>query len=69
VAIRDADEVTHALYVLQGAARLASYMAGWGREHDMGFAALDEAEGQAVGAAWIHLLRGQQRGYGYVDDQ
>lgn len=48
---------------------LARYVAGWGREHDMGFAALDEAGGLAIGAAWIRLLRATNRGYGYVDDE
>jgi GNAT superfamily N-acetyltransferase len=68
----------HALYVPPGAAplprkivqrpELARYVTGWGREHDMGFAALDATTGQAAGAAWIRLLSGENRGYGYVDD-
>ena len=67
-----------ALYVPPGAAplprtivqrpELARYAAGWGREHDLGFAALDATTGQAAGAAWIRLLSGANRGYGWVDD-
>lgn len=47
---------------------LARYAAGWGRPNDLGFLALDAA-GQPVGAAWLRLLTGETRGYGYVDDR
>ena len=72
------DMLYHALYVPPGAAplpreavqrpELARYVAGWGRADDIGFAALDAVTGQAIGAAWIRLLSGENRGYGWVDD-
>jgi len=67
----------HAIHVPPGAVQpprtivqqpeLARYVAGWGRPDDLGFLALDAA-GQPVGAAWLRLLTGDARGYGYVDD-
>jgi ribosomal protein S18 acetylase RimI-like enzyme len=46
---------------------VAHYAAGFGtRTGDVGFVA--EAERNLVGAAWVRLLRGEDRGYGYVDD-
>jgi ribosomal protein S18 acetylase RimI-like enzyme len=42
---------------------LARYVAGWGRDGDLGTAAIDA--GQPVGAAWLRLMMG----YGYVDDR
>jgi ribosomal protein S18 acetylase RimI-like enzyme len=46
---------------------LARYVAGWGLPDDAGFIAL--AGGQPAGAAWFRLFRGENKGYGYVDDQ
>jgi ribosomal protein S18 acetylase RimI-like enzyme len=46
---------------------LAYYVAGWGRPGDLGYLAVD-AEGLLVGAAWLRLLAGDERGYGWVDD-
>jgi len=46
---------------------LAHYAAGWGRPGDIGFLAVD-AEALLVGAAWLRLLTGDERGYGWVDD-
>ena len=43
------------------------YVAGWGRPGDMGVIALDGA--RPVGAAWLRLLTGEDRGFGYVDDE
>jgi len=48
-------------------AELAHYAAGWGRPGDIGYLAVD-AEGLLVGAAWLRLLTGDDRGYGWVDD-
>lgn len=73
------DMLYHALFVPAGAPpfpskivqqpEIARYAAGWGREHDAGFAAVDEISRQTTGAAWFRLLTGAHQGYGYVDDQ
>lgn len=47
---------------------LARYVRGWKRSDDCGFLASDAATGQPVGAAWLRLLVGENKGYGYVDD-
>ncbi len=48
---------------------LARYVRGWKkRAGDCGFLARDAATGQSVGAAWLRLLVGENKGYGYVDD-
>ena len=50
------------------APEVAHYAAGFGtRAGDVGFVA--EVESDAVGAAWVRLLQGEDRGYGYVDDE
>jgi ribosomal protein S18 acetylase RimI-like enzyme len=46
---------------------LSCYVDGWGRPGDMGFIAT--VNNRPVGAAWVRLLTGDGRGYGYVDDQ
>src|SRR5262249_56031065 len=46
---------------------LARYVEGWGARTDAGVVAADEA-GTPVGAAWVRLLTGDAKGYGYVDD-
>jgi len=46
--------------------KLARYVDGWGRPGDDGFLALDGDK--PAGAAWIRLLTGENKGYGYVDD-
>ncbi|HEY9880561.1 MAG TPA: ACT domain-containing protein [Leptolyngbyaceae cyanobacterium] len=43
---------------------LARYAAGWGRAGDMGVVAL--LDDQPVGAAWLRLWQGYNRGYGFV---
>ena len=48
--------------------KLARCVEGWGRAHDVGFLAVD-ANRQPVGAAWMRLLAGDTKGYGYVDAQ
>lgn len=45
---------------------ISRYVQGWGQAHDEGFIAY---KGKlAVGAAWIRLLTGTNKGYGYVND-
>ncbi len=65
----------HALYVPPGhppfprqalrEPEIARYVAGWGREGDLGCIAL--ICGNPVGAAWIRLWAGEDRGFGCVD--
>jgi GNAT superfamily N-acetyltransferase len=46
---------------------IRQYAEAWGREGDMGYVA---CEGErVVGAAWIRLLGGEPKGFGYVDDE
>ena len=53
---------------------LACYAAGWGRKGDLGCVASDVSEALPaenwlpVGAAWVRLWLGAQKGFGYVDD-
>ena len=44
---------------------LARYVQGWGRDGDCGFLA---AVGEPVGAVWLRVLVGEDRGFGYVAD-
>lgn len=44
---------------------LARYVERWGRDGDCGFLATDAA-GKPVGAVWLRLLQGENKGYGYV---
>lgn len=46
---------------------LARYARNWGQPGDLGITALD-AQGLPAGAAWLRLLTGVNRGYGWVDD-
>jgi ribosomal protein S18 acetylase RimI-like enzyme len=47
---------------------LARYVEGWGRPSDLGVVAVDHGTGDRIGAAWLRLLRGDKKGFGYVDD-
>jgi ribosomal protein S18 acetylase RimI-like enzyme len=40
-----------------------------GRPGDLGIAAFERRAGEAVGCAWLRLLIGADRGYGYIDDE
>jgi ribosomal protein S18 acetylase RimI-like enzyme len=44
------------------------YVENWGRADDLGFVALTQTTRQPIGAAWIRLLKGENHGYGYIDD-
>ena len=68
----------HAIYVAPGDApperdvvnrpELARYVRDWGDVDDLGFIAVAEENQQPIGAAWIRLLTGENKGYGYTDD-
>jgi ribosomal protein S18 acetylase RimI-like enzyme len=70
------DMLYQAIYVPEGAPPLPRtilqtpeirrYVEGWGREDDWG--CLVRVNGVPVGAVWMRLFTGDQRGYGYVDD-
>jgi ribosomal protein S18 acetylase RimI-like enzyme len=47
---------------------LSRYVKGWGREGDCGLFVSDTVIGQPVGAVWLRLLVGDNKGYGYVND-
>jgi ribosomal protein S18 acetylase RimI-like enzyme len=47
---------------------MAHYVAGWGQPGDLGVIAIDPHTRQPAGAAWVRLLQGENRGYGYIDD-
>lgn len=69
----------HALYVPPGSPpfprekvddpAIARYVEGWMRKGDAGFKALNIKDDQAVGACWLRRWRGEQRGFGYIDEQ
>jgi ribosomal protein S18 acetylase RimI-like enzyme len=48
---------------------IAKYVRAWGREGDVGFVAVAAGGGAPLGAAWLRLLKGDEGGYGYVDDE
>ncbi|MEW6213251.1 MAG: N-acetyltransferase, partial [Acidobacteriota bacterium] len=66
------------LYLLQGdepfprgivrQPEISKYAQDWGNPGDIGLIAIDETNQQMVGAAWIRLLTGENKGCGYVDD-
>jgi ribosomal protein S18 acetylase RimI-like enzyme len=68
-----------ALYVPEGAEPLprdivkrpeiCRYVQNWGNSDDIGFIAIGEVEQRPMGAVWIRLLTGENRGYGYVNDR
>lgn len=46
---------------------ISKYVRDWGRACDSGFVAVGE-NNQPLGAIWLRLLAGEEKGYGYVDD-
>jgi ribosomal protein S18 acetylase RimI-like enzyme len=48
---------------------VSKYVEAWGRVGDLGFVAVDGVSGEPVGAVWLRLLAGAEKGYGYVDDE
>jgi GNAT superfamily N-acetyltransferase len=67
----------HAIYVPAGEPlpprdtiyrpELARYAENWGQPGDLGILALVHVN-IPIGAAWVRLLTGDRRGYGYVDE-
>jgi ribosomal protein S18 acetylase RimI-like enzyme len=53
---------------LRAQPELARYVEGWGNRTDLGVIAVDDDARAPVGAAWLRLLTGEAKGYGYVDD-
>jgi ribosomal protein S18 acetylase RimI-like enzyme len=48
--------------------RIAQYVGDWGRTDDCGFVAVGRND-MPLGAIWLRLLVGAERGFGYVDEQ
>jgi ribosomal protein S18 acetylase RimI-like enzyme len=48
---------------------LRRYVEGWGREGDLGFVAIASATNPTVGAAWLRLWTGPEKGFGWVADE
>ncbi len=46
---------------------ISKYVCDWGRATDFGFVAVGE-NNQPLGAIWMRLLAGDEKGYGYVND-
>jgi len=67
-----------ALYVPEGAdpfprdivrsPEISRYARGWERAGDLGFVAVSDETRSPAGATWIRLLKGANKGYGYVDE-
>jgi len=70
--------LVQAIHVTQGGERptrevllqpeIRRYLQDWGQPHDAGFVAVEATTQKPVGAAWLRLLTGDHKGYGYVDD-
>jgi ribosomal protein S18 acetylase RimI-like enzyme len=45
---------------------LRPYVEAWGHESDYGVLAIDQASGEALGAAWVRLLSGDEHRYSGV---
>lgn len=46
---------------------IAKYVKDWGRSSDSGFVAVVD-NARPIGAVWLRLLSGSEKGFGYVDD-
>lgn len=47
---------------------IAKYVKEWGRRDDLGFIAVGE-QSQPLGAIWLRMLTGDEKGFGYVDER
>ena len=54
---------------LRSEPELARYVDGWGRPGDVGIVAIDDATGEAVGAAWYRSFAAGEPGYGFVGEE
>ena len=71
------DAIYHAIFVPPGELApprdvvreraIARYVVDWGQADDVGLMACGDDD-TPIGAAWLRCLRGEQRGFGYVDD-
>jgi ribosomal protein S18 acetylase RimI-like enzyme len=62
------DEGHTSVQVAQERADLAHYVAGWLRPGDLGVIAETERN-EPIGAAWVRLLKADDPGYGYINDE
>lgn len=46
---------------------LTQYVENWGRVGDLGFVTIDPSNHQGLGAAWVRLWTGNDRGFGFID--
>jgi ribosomal protein S18 acetylase RimI-like enzyme len=46
---------------------IAKYVRDWGRSSDSGFVAIVD-NARPIGAVWLRMLSGSERGFGYVDE-
>ncbi|HEX8832973.1 MAG TPA: GNAT family N-acetyltransferase [Abditibacteriaceae bacterium] len=54
------------LDVVQNRPKLARYAESWGRAGDIGVVAF--SDNTAIGAAWLRLWKGDNKGFAYIDD-
>ncbi|MEG4284459.1 GNAT family N-acetyltransferase [Microcoleus sp. A006_D1] len=47
---------------------IARYVKDWGRAGDTGFVAIELNSSQPIGAAWLRLFTGDEKGFGWIDD-
>lgn len=47
---------------------ISRYVENWGQSDDLGFVAVTQIAQQRIGAAWIRVLKGENHGYGYLED-
>lgn len=64
-----AEEGETSVQAVRNHPNLAKYVKGWRRGGDMGFVAIKLNCNQPIGAAWLRLWTGKDKGYGYVDDR
>ena len=48
--------------------RFARYVRQWGHDDDRGFVSIEGGNKKPIGAAWFRLLTGDNKGFGYIND-